>query len=842
MRLAPLRLLSICLFLTSPLYAQNFGADLFKLDPSSQKAEDGKAKVSAALLPTDQDGVVRLAVKLEIPPGANTYSQSPDFAKPTKFKVTAPGWTALDKDFTPDHPAKREFDKNFNKEVEKFTGTVIFERRYLAPAGVDVSGANLSGEVNFLICKEFCVPQTELFTAVYDASGTFIPQANPQASEDLGPPPVMDLEGPPNLLDALAAPPEQVDPPELISPPTLGLEKLAYGYVVTPTRNVQGVEVKDPLTLQFELSPQPIADDMVTLAITMIIEENWSTYALEKASENQIEMPTEVKLELDNLKSVGELTAVQTPEVHENTLAGQVSLTNAHTKQVTWKQDFKLVNQAPYGISGTIRYQICETEKSCLRPLTIPFSLGTVQSVVSLVGASAPPTSFISNVVDDTDLFSAPPADEIQTLGSALWSAFLVGLILNIMPCILPVLAIKILSFVQQSGESRSRAILLNFSYTAGVIAVFMALALITVILKSSLSGMFQNTTFMIVMAGVIFTMALSLFGVFELPVPGILPSANDHQEGYIGAFSTGIVATILGTPCIGPFIAPVMVFCIQQTAPTVFLVFAVMGIGMASPFLLTALFPALINWLPKPGMWMVKFKQFSGFLMMGTVIFLMFSIEMEWRLPVLFMFLAISLCVWMMANLVNYNASSTKKNLTYALSLLVSAPVFMFGLWQMKQFTPVNSQAVAIATDSVAPVNEHGKELPWQPFSEEQLVSLRKAGKPMLVDFTANWCAICKWNEAFALNTKPTVEFVEEHGIVTMMADFTKESPEIRKWLDHFGQPSVPLTIIIPAGAGSEIIALRGQYSQAQLLEELKKAVGASESQTVQVSAQAQE
>ena len=799
--------------LVSSIQAQDLG-DLFQLDSSFAPQKKAAANVSALLAADEQQGVVKLAVTIKLPEGANTYSQDPSFAKPTRFRLTnAAGWTPLDDGFTPDHPPKNAFDKSFGKEVEKFIGEVTFTRRYLAPSGVDVKAATLSGVVEFLMCDdELCTPQSIEFTAQIGAPGPEVvaPTESPSGPALLISPEEVPVASTPSGLGALFDEPES---PRDVTPDD-SVNSLSFGYELVPTRR-KGTP--DPIRVQLELSPaNASAGERVTLAIGMRIDAHWSTYGLEKFDETQLENPTEIKLTFENLEATGEWTSVPDPVPHETPLGTLVATSNAHEGFVVWKRELQVQSAAPYGVQGTLTYQICETGKSCLPPNRVAFSLGSPQqsehlasamplsgSLLEVTAASAP-TSLIA---DETQLFQIAEADSVTSLGGALASAFFIGLILNVMPCVLPVLAIKILSFVQQAGESRLRIIALNTSYTLGVMSVFFVMAIISVIIGNSIAGIYQSSGFNAVMAGIVFTMGLSLFGVFELPVPGLIPSAHEDSEGFLGAFNTGIIATLLGTPCIGPFLVPIWGYTLQQPAPIVFLIFGVMGIGMASPYLLTGVFPALVNWLPKPGMWMVKFKQFTGFAMMGTVIWLLFSVKDTWQLPLLVLFLAVGLWVWMMANLSSPTDPVNVQRRTYLFSTIGAAPVFGFGLWLI-----------------------FGAHLmPWKPFSEAEMIALRQEGEPMIIDFTADWCAICKVNEASALNTKKTVDFVTQHGFTPLLADFTDENPEIKKWLNHFGQETVPLTIVVPPGADSTPIPLRGAYSQGTLLQTLESAIQAN-------------
>lgn len=814
-------LLAISLCLASSAGAQDLGTDLFNLggDSFAPAQAAAKTEVTAVLVPGEQAGVVTLEVQLVLPPGANTYSQSPDFPKPTTISLTeAEGWRPLDERFTPHPPPKKSFDENFGEEVEKFFGTVVFTRRYYAPQGTDLDQARLNGKVEFLVCdKNACRPQTEKFTAS-SAKTSLVP---PGAKQEVG----------------LTTPAPQTSEPA--PTPDVGT---AFGYEITPRRSKEPGAQPDPARIQFELSPADAgAGKIVTLALTMTLAENWTTYGLQPADDTQLELPTVIQFTPTNLRVISDLVPVPAPQTHETKLPDGVHRSATHEKRVTWKQSFEVLDAGPYGVEGTIRYQICEKGKSCLSPHTVQFSLGNVQQAAHLTDAAPIVESFAALAplekgpeqagrveVVEKDLFALQEEEEISSLGFALGAAFLAGLILNVMPCVLPVLAIKILSLVQQAGESRQRMLTLNLAYTAGVIFVFLILATLASTLKLGWGAQFQNTTFTVVMILVVFAMGLSLLGVFELPIPGLIPSAHHHNEGLLGAFNTGIIATLLATPCTGPYMVPVFAFLLKQPPAVIFLIFGVMGLGMASPYLLAGFFPAIVNWLPKPGMWMVRFKQFSGFVVLATVLWLMTSVDLALRLPVLILLLAEALGLWMVGNLYDGSSAPAVKWKT-RLSAGVLAGVPFFWGWQMLDETqPVGVEAVALDDLSRPEVVEgRPEEMPWSPFSESRMIELRKEGRPMIIDFTANWCGICKWNEKWALNTTPVVKFVKDHDVVPLLADYTKENEEIRKWLNYFKQDSVPLTIIVPPGQDSEIVALRGQYTQSTLLEKLREAVG---------------
>ncbi len=834
--------------LAQAVFAQDGTSSLFQLkEPVSQGFAAPQVEVSAILVPTGQPGMVQLQVKMVLPPGGNSYSMDPSFPKPTKITLKDTGWTAVDPGYGINPPPKKEHDEIFDKVVEKLTGTVILSRRFTVPPGTNLSSASLSGKIDYLYCnKDSCLPKSAEFTASVPATrkaedlepvpgetgsvsattSAKTPEATPKSTaEPLAP---VSMNATPKAVEGV----KQLQLPKPIAIPALKKEVaadstpetsgLTHAYTVVPQKVGSRQE---PIEVQFELSPAATkAGDKVTLAVTISLPDNWSTYALDKADDTQIEIPTSLQFKPSNLVAVGTTVSVPQPVVHTTQLQNEARRSNVHDGRVTWKQEFEVLENGPIGLSGSVRFQTCEKSKSCLPPKVVEFWLGSEQQS-AVLGAAPIVASYLHASAEASPKFVVESAGDETTLWGAMSTAFLAGLLMNIMPCVLPVLAIKILSFVQQAGEKRGRILALNFAYTAGVMIVFMIFAFLSVVLGKSLGAVFQNTPFMISMACVVFVMGLSLFGVFELPVPGIIPSAGHHHEGYLGAINTGIIATFLGTPCIAPFVATVFTWGLSQPPVVVFGMFGLMGLGMAFPFLLTAVFPSMVNWLPRPGLWMVKFKQFTGFVMMGTVIWLLFNVEMEWRVPVLVILLGLALFVWLCANLTTPAHGFFKRTAGCVLGALIALPVVWSGLWLMAEFKPSDSLQHPVALHETP--EEDGHKMPWEPFSEDVLVKLRSEGKPMLIDFTANWCVICKVNEKVALDRAETVKFVKANGIVPMMADFTKENPEILKYLRLFGQDSVPLTVIIPPGANSKVIAIRGQYTKSILMDKLQEAVG---------------
>lgn len=372
--------------------------------------------------------------------------------------------------------------------------------------------------------------------------------------------------------------------------------------------------------------------------------------------------------------------------------------------------------------------------------------------------------------------FDESTEEQAETnLLSILGAAFLGGFILNFMPCVLPVIGLKILSFVEQAGSDRLKVFKLNAWYALGMLAIFWVLAVLAAAPALGLSEngfgwgeQFNYQGFAISLVCVVFAMALSFLGVWEIPIPGFATSTKaselSTQEGYSGAFFKGAVTTVLATPCSAPGLAAAYAFAVNSRSVTMpFLIFTVMGLGMAIPYLLIGAFPSLIRFLPKPGAWMDTFKQMMGFVLLATVIFLMQNVTFTNLLPTIAMLFGIWFACWWIGS-VPFTAEPDKRMRAWGISvvivLLATAISFgrhvdAFGMtfsgllgkaetkYGFNIDRAVSERGVSSATDTDGGTKlvAHGaNSLPWEPYSTRALDELVKDGNTVLVDFTADW------------------------------------------------------------------------------------------------------
>ena len=775
----------------------------------------GEESASAAVTATLSEdaakpGEALLAVTIKISGNANTYGADSTSPKKTTFDLKSHAGLTPVGGLTADHEPKVSFDKNFGKNVGKYNDQVTFTQRLQIEPG-KTGELTVSGIVNFLFCDEqTCLPKKEKFTASFTRTAeaaAAAPASAPSQPVDI-PRPAVDAPAPVAEIVKSAYKPG----------------KLSCEYQVAPP--FRGVEGVNPVTATFKLCPPDAkAGETVTLTIDLKLKDTWHTYSI-REGENIFGEATTIEIDgIEGLEAISGLK--ESPEPIIKKVEGKDALT--FYNQVTWTQEFRRVGDAPVGLAGSLRIQVCEGDKQCLAPKKHPFGFGTLQTDKHLIGAhqlgaTTTPKGPGRDIEPAAPLAGGPPdlqgtKFEIEedadstTLWGALLFAFVGGLTLNVMPCVLPVLAIKILSIVQQAGESRGRILLMNVVYTFGVISVFALLATLAAFFSLGWGAQFQKEWFRVTTVLVVFVCGLNLLGVFEVLLPGMLSQAaggGEHREGYFGAFMTGIFATLLATPCSTGYMTYALAWSVKQTTPVIYLVWCTMGLGMALPYLIIGVYPKLINWLPRPGMWMVQFKQASAFAMFGAAVWFLMAIDQRNVLPVLVACVGLGLGLWMIGHLYDRESSLHRKSVVRTSSLIVMSLICTL--------------AYRMHTAATAPPPP--SELPWISFNQDKLIELRKAGKPILIDFTADWCAICKANEHNALNTINIAEFVRQNEITTMVADFTDESEDIQRWLGHFKSISVPLTVVIPPDPNAKVIRLTGSFSESKLHDVLKRAM----------------
>ena len=403
------------------------------------------------------------------------------------------------------------------------------------------------------------------------------------------------------------------------------------------------------------------------------------------------------------------------------------------------------------------------------------------------------------------------------SLGYFLLIGFLGGLILNVMPCVLPVISLKLFSFVKQANQSRERIFKLGLAYAAGVFAWFLGFAALVIALKSAghqvgYAFHLQTPWFLVGLSAVTFVFALNLLGVFEIILPGSVTGAAGEvagsREGYTGAFLQGMLATVLGSACTAPFFGPALGFAFSQSGPVILAMFAAIAAGMSAPFVLLAAQPGWMKFLPKPGAWMEHVKQATGFLLLATVLWLLFSVGhglgadgVVWTGVLM---LALGVACWVQGTFNTLVASDRVRWASrVAIALLVCG-----GGWAC-------AQRIGHSAPPVASV---------QPFGV-QLAAALKTGRTVFVDLTAEWCVSCKANEKAVLASESIQKALRDQNVVFLTGDFTTYSDDIAKVLKQYNAPSVPLYLVYPAGKPDAPIVLPPLLTKQTVLDALAAA-----------------
>jgi len=391
---------------------------------------------------------------------------------------------------------------------------------------------------------------------------------------------------------------------------------------------------------------------------------------------------------------------------------------------------------------------------------------------------------------------------EISGLGKALLFGIIAGLLLNAMPCVLPVLTFKVSGLLMVGGRDAAglkRFRQHNLCFAAGVMTLFSVLALVLGLADLMWGQLYQNQAVLMVMLLVVFLMGLSTLGVFSLPVIDLKTGANSKNP-CLQAYFTGLVSTFLATPCSGPLLGGVLGWAFTQPLLIVVVVFWAVGLGMALPYILFCFWPDLARILPKPGAWMHVFERIVGFMLMGTALYLLSVLPVERHMQVLTVLLVLSLCAWLWGQYCGITAPPLRRKIMSVLAVgLLVGSVF----WVLRPVAPLPQ---------------------WRQFTPEAFeANLGK--KPMLLEFTANWCPNCKFMEATVLTDERMRKLQARYGMELVRVDLTNANAYAVRLLEALGSKSIPLTAIFPAGdeAGQPLV-LRDVYSVRTLEQALSE------------------
>jgi len=418
---------------------------------------------------------------------------------------------------------------------------------------------------------------------------------------------------------------------------------------------------------------------------------------------------------------------------------------------------------------------------------------GPLDGVLVLGGPDTPAHAFHVSAT-----FAPPHQNAVSDAGrftmiGAILSAFLGGLILNLMPCVFPVLGVKILGFVNQAGADRRKITMHGLVFAAGVLISFWILAGLLVALRAGGEQLgwgfqLQSPAFVFGLTAFLLVFGLNLSGIFEFGLSATSVGGSlQMKSGYAGSFFTGVLVTVVSTPCAAPFLAPALGAALTMPAAQAFVLFTAIALGLSLPYLIFSAFPDLVKVLPRPGDWMVSFKQFMAFPLYATVAFL----------------------VWVLAGQVEDQTLFT----SLIGLVLVAMGVWIYGRWAQngrsgKRHIGLGLASLALAAGIfVGWPHTDQDELQWQRWSPEKPAALLAEGKTVYVDFTARWCATCKVNKIAVFSSDEVRKALTRDDIVLLKADWTNRDPEITRALARFGRSAVPVNVIYVPGRKEPIL-----------------------------------
>lgn len=810
----------------SPLHAQTLKQDLNALGLSGSQGPVEPLEFSATFA-THADGGATLSITAEIEEGWHTYSLTQEPGGPVRTTITVNESKQFKLgEFTPSPKPKKHVDQSVFKGVmlEEHEGKVTWSAPIELAAGVDPKSIKISGKVNAMACEQQCLPPKDYrFTAKYvgsqpkPASAAEEPEEGEVADDDSG------------------------DKPQAGAFQTANITFRGY---LSPKTVVPGGKAK--------------------LVVTAEPEEKWHIYELRaKPGPKSGSRPTMLVLTKMAGWELGPASASRQPTVDP---AGGVGY---HENAVTWTVELAVPDDAKPGnvtIEGLLGYQLC-LKSSCTLPTAVAISgrmsVGAkeVKGEVPLKFTADHSYTEVEKIIKKqyekpgaaSGVSAGPSGDQSNAGGSGggvggsdggglagesslalmMGTGFLAGLILNIMPCVLPVIGLKVLSFVEQSHHRRGQSFLLNVWYSLGILAVFTVLATLPVVARLAFhtqfawGQQFAYDPFNITLAALVFVMALSFLGVWEIPIPGFAGGRAAGElaakEGFSGAFFKGAITTVLATPCGGPLLGPALGFAVTQPPLVTYVMFASIGLGMASPYLLIGAFPELVRFLPKPGAWMDTFKQTMGFVLLATVVYLMYLIEWAALVPTFALLMGLWAGCWWIGRTPLYAELSVKLR-AYAVGGVFATLV---GMLAFQWLSPIMQDRLDHYVAAHGGVEIDGD---WSPFSIQKVRRYNSEGKVVVVDFTADWCQTCIALKKFVLDADSTQEFVKRNRIVTMTADMTRQPQDLKAILSGL-TPSglVPVLAIYPPDRTDRPIVLDGPYTQSTLFQKLKEA-GASD------------
>ena len=672
-------------------------------------------------------GVV--TVRVVLAPGWHIYSttQPAGGPLPTKIGLAENSSVRLLGGFLPDHVPETKTSDIYDVKEESFSDFVQWSAPFEAVRDFVPDKTSIVVELQGQVCKESCQPVSETLQAKYVGKYTA-----PPASREI----------------------------------VLSDGHVTFRGDISPAKGTRGWELK----------------------ITATPATPYHIYAAGLYKPGDASFPTTFRLVLPKGWSVGLATASRTPL--KKKFFDDGPFLYYYEKEVTWSIEILPPENGSVNrgiVQGLLAFQVC-SESGCDQRSAAPFQVEVGPSTsfswiaptkawdakplavwngssgnvdFGPVDADDPATSGVASP-DAFSLDDLDPQDESekQSYGMILALAALGGFLLNFMPCVLPVIGLKVMAFVHQAGASRERVFLLNLFYSLGLISVFLVLATLLVAFDLGWGQQSQFFAYQVSVTAIIFVMGLSFLGVWEIPLPGFVGTSklaqySEQHEGYSAAFAKGIFTTLVAIPCTAPALATALAWCSDKPASVVYPVFLAMGLGMSFPYLMIGIQPRLVGFLPKPGMWMETFKEFLGFLLLATVIWFLWQMNFEHVVPTVAFLFGLWMACWLLGK-IPITAPPRFKWAMRGLAVVVAAGtgIFSFGWFSGAVDNKFERTLAARAVEQGRPsstlsrsgqihdvsLESESVELPWAPFSNRTLKDEIAKGNTVLVDFTADW------------------------------------------------------------------------------------------------------